>query len=109
MVVILYVKMKWGIVDEVNSLGEDWKEIYPYLSRDCGSQIHQMIEDGEVKFVQFIDENEAHRWCQGFYTINFQSNTFISEFGGIKAKFSLDDLPSEEAYLSIMEPNDEEK
>lgn len=96
-------------IDKVNSLGKDWKKIYPYLSRDCGSKIHQMIEDGEVKFVQFIDEDEAERWCEGFYTIDFKLNTFTSEFYDKKSSFNLDDLPSEEEYLKIMEPSDEEE
>lgn len=96
-------------IDEVNSHGENWSNLYPYLSRDCGSKIHQMIENGEVKFVQFIDEDEAHRWCEGFYTIDFQNNLFSSEFHGISSSFDLNELPSDEEYLKIMEPSDEEE
>jgi CRISPR/Cas system CSM-associated protein Csm5 (group 7 of RAMP superfamily) len=75
---------------------------YPYLSRDCGSKIHQMIEDGEVKFVQFIDDEEAKHWCEGFYTIDFQQNKFIAEFNGITREYSLDDLPTDEQFLRQM-------
>jgi len=80
----------------------EWNVNYPYLSRDCGSQIHQMIEDGEVKFVQFIDDDEANRWCAGFYTIDFQQNKFIAEFNGITREYSLSDLPTDEQFLRQM-------
>lgn len=79
-----------------------WQENYPYMSRDCGSKIHQMIEDGEVKFVQFIDDEEAKRWCQGFYTIDFQQNKFIAEFNGVIREYSLSDLPTDEQFLRQM-------
>ena len=79
-----------------------WQENYPYMGRDCGSKIHQMIEDGEVKFVQFIDDEEAKRWCQGFYTIDFQQNKFIAEFNGVIREYSLSDLPTDEQFLRQM-------
>ena len=82
--------------------GEDWVKVYPYLSRDCGSRIHQMIEDGTVKFVNHIDEKEAKAWCEGFYTIDFKKGKFISEFGGIKKTYKLSDLPTDEEYLRAM-------
>ena len=79
-----------------------WQENYPYMGRDCGSKIHQMIEDGEVKFVQFIDDEEAKRWCQGFYTIDFQQNKFIAEFNNTIREYSLSDLPTDEQFLRQM-------
>lgn len=86
---------------------ENWKNNYPYLSRDCGSQIHQMIEDGEVKFVQHIDEDKANKWCEGFYTIDFQRGTFLSEYHDRSKEYPLNDLPTEEEYLKVMEPEEE--
>ena len=90
--------------EEVKIVATDpkWQENYPYMSRDCGSKIHQMIEDGEVKFVQFIDDEEAKRWCQGFYTIDFQQNKFIAEFNGVIREYSLSDLPTDEQFLRQM-------
>lgn len=82
--------------------GEDWENKYPYLSRDCGSRIHQMIEDGTVKFVNHIDEKEAKDWCEGFYTIDFKKGKFISEFHSRKKTFKLSDLPTDEEYLKAM-------
>ncbi len=81
---------------------KDWKIKYPYLSRDCGANIHQMIEDGEVKFVQFMDD-EACDWCEGFYTIDFQENKFIAKFHDVTCEYPLNDLPSDEEFINQME------
>ena len=79
---------------EINKL-ENWSVEYPYLSRDCGSNIHQMIENGEVKFVSI----ESTYWCEGFYTIDFQKNTFEAEFHGTLKTYKLDKLPTEKKFL----------
>lgn len=80
---------------------ENWKENYPYLSRDCGARIHQMIEDGLVKFVDHVDEHEAKLWCEGFYTIDFQKGVFISEYNGEIVEVKLNKLPTKEEYLKM--------
>lgn len=86
---------------EVDKAGDDWKKEYPYLSRDCGSDIHQMILDNKVKFVQHVDEKEANQWCSGFYTIDLKKGLFISEFDGDVVELSLDNLPTKEEYLGM--------
>lgn len=86
-----------------------WNENYPYLSRDCGSRIHQMIENGDVKFAGMTSEDEAVKWCEGFYCIDFQKGVFTSEYHGETAEFSLDNLPTEEEYLSAMGEGEEEE
>ena len=88
-----------GQLDAIREL-KDWREQYPYLSRDCGSDIHQMIENGHVKFVDHIDEAEAQRWCEGFYTIDFNKGVFISEYNGKTTTHKLDSLPSKEEYIN---------
>lgn len=92
-------------VDEIDKLGEEWPEKYPYLSRDCGSKILQMTQDGKVKFVSICTQKEADRWCEGFYTIDLKKRKFYSEFHNIKKMYSLDKLPTEEKYLSDMKDN----
>ena len=95
---------------------KDWKINYPYLSRDCGANIHQMIEDGEVKFVQFMDIHQMiedgevkfvqfmdDEWCEGFYTIDFQENKFIAKFHDVTCEYPLNDLPSDEEFINQME------
>lgn len=92
---------------ETIDLLKNWDIEYPYLSRNCGSDIHQMIEDGNVKFVSFIDESEAKKWCDGFYTIDFKNNTFTSEYYNKKTIFKLTELPSDEEYLEAMKDDEE--
>lgn len=81
----------------------NWKKEYPYLSRDCGSNIHKMIEDGLVLFVNKIDDDEANQWCEGFYTIDFKENKFTSSFYDVTHSFDLNNLPTNEEYLLLMD------
>ncbi len=85
---------------------KNWTVNYPYLSRDCGSRIHELIEKGEVPFVVITPEEECRKWCEGFYTIDFQKNVFISEYYDVKKSFKLDKLPSEKRYLKAMNSED---
>ena len=78
------------------------------MSRDCGSDIHQMIEDGSVKFVAHIDEDEAKKWCEGFYTIDFQKGLFITEYYDHKVELKLDNLPTEDEYVEMFIEEDED-
>ena len=87
-------------IEKVNE-SDNWSQEYPFLSRDCGSDIHQMIEDGEVPFVQLLD-NYRETWCEGFYIIDFQNNTFTSSYGDHERTFPLDDLPTKNEYLRAM-------
>lgn len=86
---------------EIEKLPE-WKAKYPYLSRDCGSKIHAMIEAGQVEFVSLMSQREADKWCEGFYIIDFRERTFTSNFHELSKIYSLDDLPTDEKYLQDM-------
>ncbi|QOD60636.1 hypothetical protein H9I45_15050 [Polaribacter haliotis] len=94
-------------IDEVNK-DSNWTKNYPYLSRDCGSNIHQMIEYGVVKFVQHTDLEECQKWCEGFYTIDFQKGVFITEYYDNTVEFDLKKLPTEEEYLKAFVTEDED-
>ena len=87
-------------IDAVESV-DDWDKEYPYLSRDCGAKIHQMIENGDVMFVQHITDEFAKYWCVGFYTIDFKNNLFISEYRGKIVELKLTELPSEHEYIKM--------
>jgi len=87
---------------------KNWTETYPYLSRDCGSRIHEMIEKDEVPFVSHTPEKECEKWCEGFYTIDLQKGVFISEYYGKKTEYPLDNLPTDKEYLAAMETPDDE-
>jgi hypothetical protein len=77
---------------------------YPYLSRDCGSEILQMIYDNKVKFVKFATK-EAKSFCFGFYTINFKTNEFKSKFKKKIVTYHLDALPTPDEYLKAFKIN----
>lgn len=86
---------------------DNWPEKYPHLSRDCGSDIHQLILDGKVPSVQHIDQLEADQWCEGFYTIDFQKNVFIAEYYDTKKEYPLDKLPTKKKFIKDFEVDDE--
>ena len=94
--------------DEEVEADAEWEINYPYMSRDCGSSIHKMIEDGNVKFVAHIEEEEAKKWCDGFYTIDFQKGLFITEYGDKRVELRLDSLPTEEEYIEMFVEEDED-
>ena len=89
---------------QVNN-SENWIAEFPYLSRGCGSNIHQMVQDGEVKFVRHISDDEAEEWCAYFYTINLQDNSFTSKFGGETVLVFLDNIPTDEDYINSFDKN----
>jgi len=93
-------------IKEVNEC-KNWTKEYPHMSRDCGSNIHQMILDGQVKFVAMCSEEEANHWCEGFYTIDFQKNEFTTVYDNERT-YKLNELPTEEQYLKDTEPSEEE-
>ena len=88
--------------EEVNK-SDDIEKEYPHLFRDCGSDIHQLIEDGRVDFVQHMQEKEAETWCSAFYTINFRTGVFVTEWENTKSVHRLTNLPSVEDYLKDFE------
>lgn len=73
------------------------------LSRDCGSNLHQLVYDGKVQVVDLIDDEEAHKHCVGFYTIDLQKKKFIAEYRGQEFEWSLDNLPTNDDFLKVFE------
>jgi hypothetical protein len=97
-------------VDEIynevtNRAGVDaFKESYPSLTRDVGWEILKIVSDNvNVPLVNSIDFAEDSLFCEGYYEIDFQANTFISRWSGKTIEYSLDTLPSEEDYLKSFE------
>lgn len=88
---------------------KNWNEAFYFLSRDCGARIHKMVEWGACPFVLLHDEKKSKWGCVGFYTIDFQKNTFTSEYNGIIKTYPLNDLPTDEQYLSDMKDSDEDE
>ena len=97
--------------EEVNKLREiteedkkllevnNWKELYPHMSRDCGAEVHKLIYDGKVEFIVTKSWEDISAWIEGTYIINFQKNEFRTQFNGYEKAYPLDNLPTKEQYL----------
>jgi hypothetical protein len=93
---------------EVTKWAEDREEIsgfhivYPSLSRDTGVDILKVIiysnEDVALSDESSFEKDEL--FCEGVYTLNYQTREFISWFNGDTITFKFDELPDEEAYLN---------
>lgn len=78
----------------------DWPRNHMYLSRDCGSRIHKMIEMNKAPLTSIIDKFDVQQ--EGIYKIDFQKRKFTSQFHDTKKIYSLDKLPTIEQYLKDM-------
>jgi len=72
---------------EMDKKGNDWKKEFPYMSRDTGAGILQMIHDDTVRFV-YLDENfkDDGISCEYYYTIDLDKET-VSVNGGKEYTF----------------------
>jgi hypothetical protein len=86
----------WGTED-----ANRFKLLYPNLVRDTCADILGVVaySVGEVLLVDESDFEEDTLMCEGIYTINFQTNKFISWYHGTEIEFSLDNLPEPQEYL----------
>lgn len=74
----------------------------PSLSRDTGGDILNVVR-WSAGPIPLVDESEFENddlFCEGVYTINYQTKKFISNFGGVEIEFDLDNLPIENVYLN---------
>jgi hypothetical protein len=107
-------RCRWGTDEEIDAIYKSLPELmylgtddsnkfnllYPNLTRDTCSDILGVVaySVGEVILSDQRDfEGEGD--CEGVYTLDFQQRKFISWYGGVTVEFSLDDLPTKEAYL----------
>ena len=96
------VNKLYPITKEELSLIDDnpkWELLYPHLNRECGGKIHGLILQGKVKSVHLTSQQDANRWCEGFYTIDFSKGVFITEYYKTKVEYPLASLPTDEEYL----------
>jgi hypothetical protein len=102
------IDQMWFRFQEVTAFAEAREEfqgfhiIYPSLSRDTGVDILKTIvysnEDVILSDESSFEKDEL--FCEGVYTLNYQTREFVSWFNGDTITFSLDELPDEEAYLN---------
>ena len=112
-------RCRWGSEDELNAiynslpemnyLGTDdsknFNLLYPNLTRDTGADILNVVawSVGEVLLVDHSDFAEDELFCEGIYSVNYQSKMFTSKYDGLVVSFPLDDLPTNQEYLDAFE------
>ncbi len=117
------------------TVSNKFKAKYPYLYRDCGADILQMIWDGKCEEVflnlEFVKDS---LWCEWVYVVDFDKNVFEvyegfneeplnkddrfysredidKEYYPVKLvkSYSLKELPNEEGFVEYFTKKDDEE
>ncbi len=74
---------------------------YPSLTRDTGCDILKVLvySNGDVPLVDNSDFEQDDLFCEGVYTLNYNTRTFISTYNGVSVSLSFDGLDTAENYL----------
>lgn len=81
--------------------GQEFAVMYPSLTRDTGCDILKVLVYSNA-YVPLQDESEFENddlYCEGVYTLNYQTREFISKWNDKVVSFSFDELPTPEIYL----------
>jgi len=81
---------------------EMFATLYPSMTRNTGIGILEVIAnapDGVILHLDTDFENDG-LFCEGIYTIDFDSDTFKTYFNGYEATYPLSNLPDIEVYLA---------
>jgi hypothetical protein len=83
---------------------KDFLNAYPGLHRDTGVGILEVVANsmGTIKTVDNSEFANDTLFCEGIYEIDFSIDKFISTYHGVTKEFFLENLPSDEHYLSAM-------
>jgi hypothetical protein len=77
---------------------------YPGLHRDTGIKILEAVANANAT-VKMIDNSEFRNdtlFCEGVYEVDFSTNKFISTYNNTTVAIDLDNLPTDEEYLTEM-------
>jgi hypothetical protein len=83
---------------------KDFLNAYPGLHRDTGIGILEVVANA-TNTIKTVDNTEFANdslFCEGIYEVDFSTNKFTSNYNDIVAMFDLDNLPTDEEYLSAM-------
>jgi hypothetical protein len=83
---------------------KDFLNAYPGLHRDTGIGILEVVANS-TDIVKTVDNTEFANdslFCEGIYEVDFSTNKFTSNFNDVVAMYDLDNLPTDEEYLSAM-------
>lgn len=84
---------------------KDFLNEYPGLHRDTGVGILEAVASA-TETVKTIDNTEFGNdklFCEGIYEVDFSTNKFITVYNEIVMEYDLDNLPSNQDYLSAFE------
>ena len=76
---------------------------YPSLTRDTGCDILKVLvySGGSIPLADESEFENDDLFCEGAYTLNFQTREFISKWNGITVSLSFDGLDTAENYLEM--------
>jgi hypothetical protein len=83
---------------------KDFLNTYPGLHRDTGIAILEVVANATAP-IKSVDNTEFANdslFCEGIYEVDFSTNKFTSNFNDIVAEYDLDNLPTDEEYLTAM-------
>jgi hypothetical protein len=83
---------------------KDFLNAYPGLHRDTGIGILEVVSKA-TNVIKTVDNSEFANdtlFCEGIYEVDFSTNKFISTYNGVTKEFFLENLPTDEHYLSAM-------
>jgi hypothetical protein len=83
---------------------KDFLNAYPGLHRDTGIKILEVVANSTdtIKTVDNTEFANDSLFCEGIYEVDFSTNKFTSNYNDIVAMYDLDNLPTDEEYLSAM-------
>ena len=84
---------------------KDFLNAYPGLHRDTGIGILAVVANSTdtIKTVDNTEFANDKLFCEGIYEVDFSTNKFISIYDEKVVEYDLDELPSNQDYLSVFE------
>jgi hypothetical protein len=81
--------------------GADFSTMFPSLTRDTGCDILKVLvySNGPIPIVDSTEFENDDLFCEGVYTLNYQTREYVSTFGGVTVSLSFDGLDTAENYL----------
>jgi hypothetical protein len=82
--------------------GADYSTMFPSLTRDTGCDILRVLvySNGPIPLVDQSDFEQDDLFCEGVYTLNYQTREYVSTYGGKTISLSFDGLDTAENYLN---------
>jgi hypothetical protein len=80
----------------------DVNTIYPQFSRDTGCDILRVLAYSVGYTLPLVDNSDFENdgiFCEGVYTINYQTKEYTSYFGDTTVTYQFIDLPTKDEYL----------